>query len=105
MAADDVLAVVAESLGTLAFAWFAATLCGVLAIVAVLWHFGVDVERDVDTVRGALEYGISLVRERAAGHGIDVALDIDPDIDTIDSDELRCNIIFCNSSCPEINTS
>jgi len=55
-----------------------------------------EFEPSTFSVRGALEYGISLVRERAAGHGIDVALEIDPDIDTIDSDELRFKQVLLN---------
>ncbi|HYI51268.1 MAG TPA: ATP-binding protein [Microbacterium sp.] len=55
-----------------------------------------EFEPSTFSVRGALEYGISLVRERAAGHGIDVALEIDPEIDTIDSDELRFKQVLLN---------
>jgi len=55
-----------------------------------------EFEPSTFSVSGALEYGISLVRERAAGHGIDVALDIDPDINTIDSDELRFKQVLLN---------
>ncbi len=55
-----------------------------------------ELEPSTFSVRGALEYGISLVRERAAGHGIDVALEIDDDVDTLDSDELRFKQVLLN---------
>ena len=37
-----------------------------------------------------------MVRERAAGHGIDVSLEVDPELDTIDSDELRFKQVLLN---------
>ncbi len=55
-----------------------------------------ELEPSTFSVRGALEYCISMVRERAAGHGIDVALEVDPDLDTIDSDELRFKQVLLN---------
>ena len=43
-----------------------------------------------------MEYGISMVRERAALHGITITLEVDPAIDEIDSDELRFKQVLLN---------
>ncbi|MFC5788509.1 GAF domain-containing protein [Agromyces tardus] len=48
------------------------------------------------SVRSALEYGISMVRERAALHGIAVGLEVDPALDGIESDELRFKQVLLN---------
>ena len=56
-----------------------------------------ELERSTFSVRGALEYGISMVRERAAAHGIDARRSRStPDIDTLDSDELRFKQVLLN---------
>ena len=55
-----------------------------------------ELERSTFSVQGALEYGISMVRERAAAHGIDVRLDVDAELDTLDSDELRFKQVLLN---------
>ena len=48
------------------------------------------------SIRSAMEYGISMVRERAGLHGIAVTLEIDPTIDGIHSDELRVKQVLLN---------
>ena len=48
------------------------------------------------SARAAMEYGISMVRERAALHGIAVTLEVDPTIDGIESDELRFKQVLLN---------
>jgi len=48
------------------------------------------------SVVAALEYALSLVRDRAAQHGIGVGLEVDPGIDTIEADELRFKQVVLN---------
>ena len=48
------------------------------------------------SIRSAMEYGISMVRERAGLHGITVTLEVDPTIDGIHSDELRVKQVLLN---------
>ncbi|MEO5853454.1 MAG: GAF domain-containing protein [Nocardioides sp.] len=48
------------------------------------------------SVLAALEYALSLVRDRAAQHGISVGLEVDPGIDTIEADELRFKQVVLN---------
>ena len=48
------------------------------------------------SIRSAMEYGISMVRERAALHGLTITLDVDPAVDEIDSDELRLKQVLLN---------
>ncbi|GAA3202529.1 hypothetical protein GCM10017690_06620 [Microbacterium terregens] len=55
-----------------------------------------QLERSVFSVRGALDYGLSLVRERAAAHGIALSLEIEDGVDTLDSDELRFKQVLLN---------
>ena len=55
-----------------------------------------ELERSTFSLQGALEYGISMVRERAAAHGIELTLEIGPGIDTLDSDELRFKQVLLN---------
>ena len=38
-----------------------------------------EMENVTFSVREALEYGLSMIRERAATHGLDLILDVDPD--------------------------
>ncbi len=47
-------------------------------------------------VRPVLEGGIAMVRERATLHRIDLALDVDPDLGEVDSDELRVKQVVVN---------
>ena len=44
----------------------------------------------------ALEYGLSMVRERAAAHGITLRLEVDPDVDDVEADELRFKQVVLN---------
>ena len=55
-----------------------------------------ELEPSTFPLRGALEYGISMVRERASAHGIEVSLDVDAELDTLDSDELRFKQVLLN---------
>ena len=48
------------------------------------------------SVRSALEYGTSMVRERAGLHGIAVTLEVAPGVDEIESDELRVKQVLVN---------
>lgn len=47
-------------------------------------------------VRAVMEYGISMVRERAGLHGITLTLEVDPAVDGIHSDELRVKQVLVN---------
>jgi signal transduction histidine kinase/ActR/RegA family two-component response regulator len=47
-------------------------------------------------VRGALEYAMSLVRERASLHAIALSLDVAPDLDVVEADELRFKQVVLN---------
>jgi len=53
-------------------------------------------ERSTFRVRDALEYSMSLVRERAARHGIALALEVGPGVDGLDADELRFKQVLLN---------
>jgi CheY-like chemotaxis protein len=55
-----------------------------------------ELEHSTFSVRSALEYGISMVRERASAHGIEVGLDVDQGVETLDSDELRFKQVLLN---------
>jgi signal transduction histidine kinase len=55
-----------------------------------------ELDHEVFSVRGALENGISMVRERAAGRGIRVILDVDDTVGVVDADELRFNQVVLN---------
>lgn len=55
-----------------------------------------QVDASTFPVRGAVEYAVSMVRERAAAHGIDITVDIAPDPDTLHSDELRFRQVLLN---------
>ena len=55
-----------------------------------------ELERSLFSVRPALEQGIAQVRERAATHAITLALDIDPDVSDVDTDELRFKQVVLN---------
>jgi signal transduction histidine kinase/ActR/RegA family two-component response regulator len=48
------------------------------------------------SVSSAMEYGLSMVRERAAMHGLTLSLEVDPTVDVIDSDELRVKQVLLN---------
>jgi signal transduction histidine kinase/ActR/RegA family two-component response regulator len=48
------------------------------------------------SVQGALEYGLAMVRERAATHAITLQLEVDPAIGDIETDELRFKQVVLN---------
>jgi signal transduction histidine kinase/ActR/RegA family two-component response regulator len=47
-------------------------------------------------VAGCLDYGLSLMRERAGQHGIELALEVAPDVGDIEADELRLKQVVVN---------
>ena len=55
-----------------------------------------ELELSVFSIRGAIEQALALVRERAALHGITLAVEIDPTLDLIESDELRFKQVMLN---------
>lgn len=55
-----------------------------------------ELEVSVFALRGTIEHAISLVRERAALHGIAVTLEMDPSLDLIETDELRFKQVMLN---------
>jgi signal transduction histidine kinase/ActR/RegA family two-component response regulator len=55
-----------------------------------------ELEPSAFSVQGALEYGLALVRERAAAHAITLELDVDPAIGDIETDELRFKQVVLN---------
>ena len=55
-----------------------------------------ELEPTTFAVHDALEYGLSLVRERAARHGIALTLDVADDVGQIDTDELRFRQVVLN---------
>ena len=55
-----------------------------------------ELELSAFSVRGVIEHALALVRERAALHGIAVAVEIDPTLDLIESDELRFKQVMLN---------
>ena len=48
------------------------------------------------SVEHTIEAAVSLVRERAARHGISVSVGVDEDVDTLDADELRFKQVLLN---------
>jgi signal transduction histidine kinase len=48
------------------------------------------------SVRGALDYSLAMVRERAVLHAVTLDLDVDPGIGDIDTDELRFKQVVLN---------
>ena len=55
-----------------------------------------DLEVSRFAVREALEYGISLIRERAATHSLHVSVDCPDDVGLIEADELRFRQVVLN---------
>jgi signal transduction histidine kinase/CheY-like chemotaxis protein len=55
-----------------------------------------ELEPSTFRVEQALEYVVSLTRERAAQHGISVRVGIGADVDTIEADELRFKQVLLN---------
>jgi len=55
-----------------------------------------ELEPSTFSLRSALEYGVSMVRERAARHGIHLSINVDDDVDTVESDELRVKQVLVN---------
>jgi signal transduction histidine kinase/ActR/RegA family two-component response regulator len=55
-----------------------------------------ELELSTFSIRGALEYGISLVRERASVHHIELLLEVGQDLDTVEADELRFKQVVLN---------
>jgi signal transduction histidine kinase/ActR/RegA family two-component response regulator len=55
-----------------------------------------ELEPSVFPVGAVIEHTIALVRERATRHGITLTCDIDPELDLIESDELRFKQVVLN---------
>jgi signal transduction histidine kinase/ActR/RegA family two-component response regulator len=55
-----------------------------------------ELEPSTFSVRSALEYSLTLVRERAAAHAISLRLEVDDSVDTIETDELRFRQVLLN---------
>ncbi len=55
-----------------------------------------ELERSTFSVRQALEYGLALVRERAAAHAISLHLHIATDVADVEADELRFKQVILN---------
>ncbi len=55
-----------------------------------------ELERGSFSVREALEYGISMTRERATRHGLGLGLDVAADVDVVEGDELRFKQVVIN---------
>ncbi|WP_310527638.1 ATP-binding protein [Nocardioides sp.] len=53
-------------------------------------------ESTVFSVPAALEYALSVVRERASRHGIDLTLEVGDDVGLVESDELRFKQVVVN---------
>jgi signal transduction histidine kinase len=56
----------------------------------------VELERAPFSLRDALERGVVMVRERASGRGLQLSLDLAPDVDLVDADERRVRQIVFN---------
>lgn len=48
------------------------------------------------SVEQTIESAVSLLRERAARHGISISVEVDEDVDTLDADELRFKQVLLN---------
>ena len=55
-----------------------------------------DLESVPFSVREALEYGISMMRERATRHGLGLGLDVAPAVGDVEADELRFKQVVIN---------
>jgi signal transduction histidine kinase/DNA-binding response OmpR family regulator len=55
-----------------------------------------DIQRSTFPVQETLEYGLSMVRERALRHEITLSLDVAPEVDLIEADELRIKQVMLN---------
>ena len=55
-----------------------------------------ELDNALFSVRDALEYGVSMVRERAARRSLRVTLDVDATVGLIEADELRFNQVVLN---------
>src|SRR5205823_11752015 len=55
-----------------------------------------ELEVGTFSLRGALENGLAMLKERAGRHGIMVGLEIDPDLDVIEGDERKVKQVVFN---------
>jgi signal transduction histidine kinase len=56
----------------------------------------VELERAPFSLRESLEHGVVMVRERASGRGLQLSLELAPDVDVVDGDERRVRQIVFN---------
>jgi signal transduction histidine kinase/DNA-binding response OmpR family regulator len=55
-----------------------------------------DLQRSTFPVQQTLEYGLSMVRERAVRHGITLSLEVAPEVGLVEADELRVKQVMLN---------
>ena len=55
-----------------------------------------DLERSTFSVSHAVDYGVSMVRERAVRHGISLTAEVAPDVGELHADELRFKQVLLN---------
>ena len=55
-----------------------------------------ELESAAFSIRDSLEHGLTMMRERAARHGISLALEVDPAVDQVVADELRFKQVVLN---------
>jgi signal transduction histidine kinase len=56
----------------------------------------VELEKDLFSLREALERGVVMVRERAVKNGVELKLNADPNVETIEGDERRIRQVVFN---------
>jgi signal transduction histidine kinase/CheY-like chemotaxis protein len=55
-----------------------------------------ELDLDAVSIPELIDHGLAMVRERAGGHGISLARDIDPEVDTVLADELKLKQVIVN---------
>jgi signal transduction histidine kinase/CheY-like chemotaxis protein len=55
-----------------------------------------ELDLDAVSIPELIEHGLAMVRERAVGHGISLAREVDPEVDTAVADELKLKQVIVN---------
>jgi signal transduction histidine kinase/CheY-like chemotaxis protein len=55
-----------------------------------------ELDLDAVSIPELIEHGLAMVRERAVGHGISLAFEVDPEVDTVVADELKLKQVIVN---------
>ena len=55
-----------------------------------------ELDLDAVSIPELIDHGLAMVRERAGGHGISLARDIEPEVDTVLADELKLKQVIVN---------